>query len=133
MLFTAELVIPADTPATAPVRQTVDLAVGTITAFSLFFPYKRGAFVGVRLRRFEHQQWPTNPDGWIVGDDEAVAWGEDFDVLEEPFELTLEGYNTDDSFPHTVYLRVAMLEVGREEERAKRGLLGRLAAYLGMK
>jgi hypothetical protein len=133
MLFTDELTIPANTPATAPVRTTISLSPGTITEISVLFPPKKGAFVGVRILRFERVHWPTNPDKWIVADGETVDWDEDYDMDEEPFELHFEAYNTDDTFAHTVYFRVAVLESGRLEERQSAGLLGRIGEFLGLK
>jgi hypothetical protein len=133
MLFVEELTIPANTPITAPARVTIGLAPGTITEISVLFPPKKGVFVGVRLLRFERVQWPTNPDKWIIADGESVDWGEDYDLLDEPYELHLEAYNTDDTFAHTVYLRIAVLEVGRIEERQSAGILGQIAKFLGLK
>lgn len=132
MFFVGELVIPANTPATAPATQTLALAVGQITSVAIFFPYKRGAFVGVRVIENEHQLWPTNLDEWIVGDGETVQWAEDHDLADEPFQLRLEGYNDDDTFDHSVYFRLAVNEIAQVEAAASGGLLGQIAGYLGI-
>jgi len=132
MLFVGELEVPADTAATAPATVTMDLAPGRITSIGIFFPYKRGAFVGVRIMEREHQQWPTNLDHWIVGDDETVQWAENHDLEETPFELRLEAYNTDDTFAHTVYVRVAVEELQAVVAAASGGLLGSIGDFLGL-
>lgn len=133
MLFVAVLTIPANTTAASPARATLTLAPGRVTEVSIFFPYKRGDFVGVRLIHHDHQLFPTNLDGWIVGDEETVDWGEECDSLEEPYELYLEGYNTDDTFPHKVYCRIVMLEMERVRAIETGGLLGRVAEFLGIR
>ena len=83
--------------------------------------------VHVQVWRSEHQVWPTNVDGSIAGENANVAWLEDVDLADEPYALTLRGWNDDDSFPHTVTFRFALLPLSvKAEIRASAGLLRRI-------
>jgi hypothetical protein len=105
MFYEFALTIPANTPATSPLEQTVQLSPGTISYVEIQFPRGTVGLVHVRVRRTLHQVWPTNPDGDIAAEGVNVSWSDDYDLSEPPFELTLSGYNLDDSFPHTITFR----------------------------
>ncbi|MGH6998549.1 MAG: hypothetical protein ACREEO_10140, partial [Phenylobacterium sp.] len=66
--------------------------------------------VHVRVRHGLHQLWPANPGGDIAGDGALIAWTENWELSREPFALRLQGWNLDDTFPHTVTVRIALLE-----------------------
>jgi hypothetical protein len=99
------LTIPANTPATAPTQQTVELSPGTISRVELQFPRGCVGLVHVKVLHALHQVWPTNPDGDISSEGYNVAWSDDYDLSEPPFQFILSGYNLDDSFPHTIIFR----------------------------
>jgi hypothetical protein len=127
------LTIPANTPASAPVESDVNLSPGTIVRVDVQFPRGCVGLVHVKIWKEEHQVWPVNVDGNIASEGQTVSWPEDYDVTDEPFTLTLRGWNLDDTFAHTITFRFALLELGAAQaSRAGGGLLGRIAAALGI-
>ena len=110
MLFVKPLTIPANTSSGVPASVSLVCTAGRVTEVEILFPPGCQGLVGVRVKEFEHIVWPTNPDEWLIANDETIAWDEDFDLSGLPWMLTIEGYNDDDTFPHTIYCRFAMME-----------------------
>lgn len=104
------LTISASTPVSAPYRETMGLCPGIIQEIMLFFPSGQRGTARCRILHQEHQQWPTNLEGWYLGDDTVIEFPEHYPMAEAPYELVLEGYNTDTEDEHTVYVRVTVLE-----------------------
>ncbi len=109
MFYELPLTIPANTPAAAPVEDTLELSPGTITYVELQFPRGCVSLVHVKVRRGLHQVWPSNPDGDVAGENANISWADDYDLTEPPHQLTLSGYNLDDTFPHTITFRFQLV------------------------
>jgi len=57
----------------------------------------------------ETQLFPEERGQWVSGDDETVEWQEYFELPDDPTRLRLEGYNEDDMYEHSFYVRFAAL------------------------
>lgn len=109
MFYEYRLTIPANTPSSAPLESSVELDHGRIVGVEIQFPPGCVGLVHGQIRRERHQLWPTNVDGDISGDDARIGWVEDYDLDEEPYVVTLRGWNEDDSFSHTITFRFNVL------------------------
>lgn len=133
MLFEYPLTIPANTAEAAPTEDLVALAPGTISRVEVQFPRGCVGLVHVQVWRSEHQVWPTNVDGSIAGENTNIIWPEAYDLDDEPYDLTLRGWSDDDSFPHKITFRFAVLPLSlNEAAREHGGLLRRIADFLGL-
>jgi len=128
MFFEYALTIPANTLEAAPEELTAALAPGTVASVGVdFAPGCRG-LVHVSMWRSDHQVWPVNLDGDIAADGKVVEWPEDYDLNDEPYDLTLKGWSPNTSFAHTIIFRFALLPLERKAAaEAIPGLLRRLA------
>jgi hypothetical protein len=115
MFYEFDFTIPANTPATSPHEEEVELEHGRIVGVEVQFPRGCVGLVHVWVRRELHQLWPTNPDGTIKAEEARISWQEDHPFTEEPYTLTLCGWNVDDSFPHTPTFRFNLLPLSRPE------------------
>uniref|UniRef100_A0A6H1ZUW1 Uncharacterized protein n=1 Tax=viral metagenome TaxID=1070528 RepID=A0A6H1ZUW1_9ZZZZ len=103
MFYRYSLTVPANTAQSAPVTETMYLAHGIIHQVEVGFPPGCAALVHVAIFRFEHQVWPTNPDGEFAWDDYTVVIREeDFGLVHRPYTLSLRAWSEDDTFPHTI-------------------------------
>lgn len=128
MLYEYSLTIAANTPATAPATLAAPLAPGTVARVDVQFPSGCVGLVHVQIWRREHQVWPGNLDGNIAAEGLVVSWPDDYDLDDEPFGLEVRGWNDDDTFPHTITFRFALLPLGAKEAvRESAGLLRRIA------
>ena len=108
MFYSFDLVIPANTPAAAPLALDVDLAGGLVHHVELQFPRGCVGLVHVRVFHLSHQVYPANPGGDIAGDGSLIGWGEELELRGELTTLRLQGWNLDDTFAHTVTFRFAL-------------------------
>lgn len=113
MFYEYRLTIPANTLATSPTEEEVELEHGRIVGVEVQFPRGCVGLVRVRIRRELHQLWPSNPDGDILAEEARIGWQEDYELTEEPYTVTLQGSNEDDTFPHTIRFRFNLLPLSR--------------------
>lgn len=116
MFYSFDHTIPANTARADPDRATVKVQEGRIVAVDVLFPPGPRGLAGVRVLEREHQLYPTNPDAWLVSDNDTIRWVERHDLEGPEVELHLEGYNLDDTYPHTITWRFNV--IGPEERDA---------------
>jgi len=104
MIFTTSITVPAATPQTTPLEQTLQLTACTIDHVCVVFPAGCYWLVGLRATLREHQLYPTNPDAWLVGNDLNVTFSDATAIEDTPCELLLTAYNLDERYEHTIYL-----------------------------
>ena len=131
MLYEYPLTIDANTAATSPATLDAPLAPGTVVRVDVQFPRGCVGLAHVQIWRREHQIWPGNVDGDISAEGLVVSWPEDLDLDDEPYEVQLRGWNEDDTFPHKITFRFALLPLGATQDaRASAGLLRRIGAAI---
>ncbi len=108
MAYTIDLLIPRNTPKTAPVTGDIDFAPMLADNVSITFPAGCVGLVGIRFKYQSRVLWPYNTDAWYKGNDQAVEFTPNLKLEEEPLTLTIEGYNLDDTYQHTV---IVLLDV----------------------
>jgi len=108
MFFEHDITIPPNTPSEAFFSQTLRLSRGIIKRIDLVFPAGCAGLVGVRLLKQAFQVIPLNYPKWIETDGETVSIQTEIYLTEIPYELEFQGYNLDDTFEHTIRVRVLM-------------------------
>jgi len=109
MFYETQLLIPKNTPATAPVEAVLYIHPGAVKRISVFFPPGCVGLARCIIQYWERQIWPSNPDSFLSGDDISIVFSEDFEIIDPPFEFVVQGWNLDDTYPHTVTARVEIL------------------------
>ncbi len=124
---------PANTLQAAPTEASANLNAGVVTHVGVQIPRGCVGLVHAQIWRADFQVWPTNPDGDFQGDDVVIEWNDEFAIEDEPTSLRLIVWNLDDSFPHTLTFRFALLPLAEAQDRqAASGLVGRIARALGI-
>ncbi len=133
MRFEFALDVPANTLETAPAELECPLTHGVITGVRLFYPPESSGLVHARVRRGLHQVWPLNPEGAFLAHPQEDTWGEYEELLDQPLGVTLQAWNDDDTYPHTIYLAINMLpQAVAERDRETSSLLGRFLRLVGL-
>jgi len=127
VLYTFALTVPPDTPASQPLRQTATLSPGRIHRVFVMFPPNAAGLLQVGIEYRGSKIWPSNPDGWLLGDNMTWVWDEDMDLPPGDSSIVLVGFNLDDTYSHTAYFAFALLPPGRA------GVLSRIAQALGVR
>lgn len=109
MFYDVSFEIPANTTKASPKKQDVKLTHGVIHRIEIGFPRGCAGLAHLGIRRGLHQVWPTNPQGSFNTDGYTIPINEYYELVTEPYILTLVGWNLDDTYPHTLEVRFGIL------------------------
>jgi len=107
--YDVSFTIPANTTKAAPQEQDVKLTHGVVHRVEIGFPSGCAGLAHLQIRRGSHQVWPTNPQGSFNTDDYIIPIDDYYELFEEPYILTLVGWNLDDTYDHTLEVRFGIL------------------------
>ena len=119
MIYSVELEIPAETTKLAAVEIDLRANLGTISQVWVRWRWGSGNLCGVTISREGVQLWPTTGTEWFPSNVQEMTWQESYQVDDYPLDFQIRGYNTDDSFPHTVWIAVN-LQPGIEQSNVNR-------------
>jgi len=109
MLFSASILIPANTPVTAPTRTVIGVHYGAVKQVWIRWRWGSGNLGGVRILRAEFQLWPLSAGQWFISSPHETVWSDDYTIAEEPTSFVVEAYNLDDTFDHTCWVAFSIL------------------------
>ena len=109
MYYDVSFTIPANTAEATPEELRVKLTHGVIHRVEIGFPAGCAGLAHLQIREGGHQAWPTNPDGSFNTDDYTIPIDDYYELFEEPYTLTLTGWNLDDTYDHTLEVRIGVL------------------------
>lgn len=110
MNYAWDITVPANTLEKSPKEQTLKLTKGVITKIELKYPAGCHGMVKVKLLRYEHQLVPVNPVDWVTGDDEPVTFPEYYELKATPYQLKFQACSPGTDYPHTISVRISVLE-----------------------
>lgn len=91
-------------------KETLQITFGVITKVEFKFPRGCHGLVQCRLLRGGlFRLAPLNPDQWVTGDDESVAWHTYYVIDDSPKELDFIGCSPGTGYDHTVTVRIELL------------------------
>ena len=112
MFYDFSFTIPANTAKKTPETSVILLTYGVIHRLEIGFPKGCAGLVYLQIMDGLHQLWPTNADGAFNTDDYTIPINE-FHLLDRsPYRLRLEGWNLDDTYNHTLEVRIGVLPAG---------------------
>lgn len=106
MFYSYELAIPPNTLEGLPTELECNIAPGIVTRVIITFPTGCAKLAHVKIMRSYHQVWPSNPDGDFTADGEVLDFAEQYDVTDQPLTFKLVGWNDDDTYEHTIGVRL---------------------------
>lgn len=109
MFYEYDITYPPNTPKEREQVNILRLTRGIVKRVELVFPRGCAGLVGVRIFRGPVQVIPLNFPAWIETDGETVRINSDIDLRVNPYELEVRGYNNDDTYQHTIRVRVEMV------------------------
>lgn len=108
MLYIYRLALPANTQESSKERLDFELPRGVINRVEVAFPPGPMGLAHLQIFHEEHQLFPTIPEESFAWNDINIAWAEEYE-LEEPWnDLSLRGWNLDDSYEHTISVRFSV-------------------------
>ena len=109
MYYEVAVSVPANTPATSPVEEVLELTAGVIVGLEVQFPAGCAGLVHCKVLHWERQVWPTPPSTSLASDGHALVVPENYELSTPPHRIRIVAWNLDDTFPHTLYVRVSLL------------------------
>ncbi len=109
MLFEVSITIPKNTTETAPTEVICKIAHGIITKFMVRPRPGHAGLAHCVILHHEHQIAPSTENMDIHGDALPIDWEEYYESYQPPYELKIKGWNSDDTYPHTFDIYVAIL------------------------
>lgn len=109
MLFTIDVNIPKSTLAAAPVVETIKIAHGIITWFSVLFPPGCCRTAHCVILHHEHQIVPSTESMNLAGDTFPIEWNEYYESYQPPYELKIKAWNESTKYAHKITVRIAVL------------------------
>jgi hypothetical protein len=109
MFYDFAITIPANTPKASPVVTELKLTAGVIHRVEIQFPAGCMGLAHIAINDGLHQLLPTNPDGDFASDDYVIPIDEYYPMPGGDYILTARGWNMDDTYPHTLSVRIGIL------------------------
>ena len=109
MFYDYTALVPANTPETSPMEVELVLAPGIIHRVAVSFPDGAVGLVYVQIFKGFHQVWPTNPDSSFNWNNYTIEWDDYLPLNDIPFELKAKLWNLDDTFAHSIDLRLGVV------------------------
>lgn len=91
-----------------PTRFQVQLVRGIVQPLEVIFPPGPAGLVGVRAYQGSHQLVPQRDTTWLTGDGITYPHATPIDLLAAPYTITVEGYNEDETYDHTIIFRFSI-------------------------
>lgn len=129
MLYRTAITIPASTTKASPTQVYLSLGKGTITRWWIGFPPGCLGRVNIAIYRHEHRILPESAGESLYWDGFIFSIDEEFEMVEAPYEVRIDGWNSDTTYSHTVFVGVEVEEIPIETTES---LLRRLLhAFVG--
>lgn len=109
MFYVWNFTLPFGKSAASSTKEVLDLERGTIIRCEVMFPSGCCSLVFVHINQVLHQVYPKNPDHQYTGNGETIVSSDEYEIKEEPFQLEFYGWNTDDTYNHTITVRIQLV------------------------
>jgi len=100
MYYYVELAIPPLTSEYNPKVITIKLAKGLLDFVDVGIPEWINRLAKCRIFYNAVQVLPFNRDSWFTGDNATIRIPLSIQMIDDPYEITIHGYNLDDTFSH---------------------------------
>lgn len=102
----AALTIPKQTTVALPASYIFVVSPLVITRVAIGFPSGCVDLVGVWFEYLSARLYPSNDDGYFVGNGQIIEFATNTQVIDNPLEIVVKGYNDDDSFNHKIWINL---------------------------
>jgi hypothetical protein len=102
------LTIPANTTESSPTEDVVRVTHGVLHRIEVAFPAGCAGLAHLVILYREFQLYPTNPEGNFASDNYTIPIDDYFELFDHPYTLKLRGWNLDDTYSHTITVRLGI-------------------------
>jgi len=109
MLHSKHILIPANTTSSNPKITRFKINKGVIYRVWVDFPPGCAGLVRLRMYHEGHPFLPVDKDAYITGDNFVFVYPVFYEVLEEPMIISVECWNLDDTYSHTIHVQLLVI------------------------
>lgn len=132
MTYFVQLIIPPNTTKSEPVREDLFIAPGSVNKVIVLHPTGCVSLVGVWFEYRSSRLWPTNDDGYFLGNGQVIEYFPDSELIEPPHVISVYGYNEDDTYIHRPLIMIEVDFAKVENIASLAGLAQRLNEALAL-
>lgn len=108
MIYVSTITTPANTAQTSAIETDMILTKGLIYMIEVEFPAGCSGFTKVQILDGNYQLFPATPGEYMRGDNVTARYDDSYLKFTAPYKLKIITWNEDDTYPHTVQIRVGM-------------------------
>lgn len=109
MIYAYDITTTADTAQADAVRTSLKVTKGLVYQVEVEFPPGPLGLCHVSIWDGGYQVWPSNPDFDFHGDNGYMTFPDTYLKLAAPYEFTAMTWNEDDTYDHTIHIRLGMV------------------------
>ena len=102
MLYSKQITLSSGKTEATATKTYFKVNKGVISNVWITFPPGCAGLVKLRIYSEGHPFLPVNQDNYLRGDNLTFQFPVMFEILEEPMLLTVEAWNEDDTYSHTI-------------------------------
>ena len=111
-LFSFDFTIPPNTPETSAITLDLILEEGTVNKVQIIIPPGHAGLAGLQILKNDEAVIPKS--GYLKGNNDNLLFDSDIkipqDSTTQEYKLIAKGYNNDDTYEHTFYVRLWVLK-----------------------
>ena len=112
MLYSKQILLTAGKTEATATKKYFKVNKGVISNMWITFPAGCAGLVKMRIYHEGHPFVPVNADNYIRGDNYTFQFPVMFEITEEPMRLTVEAWNEDATYSHTIDVLFLILPKG---------------------
>ena len=102
MLYSKHITVAANTTRENPSKAYFKVNKGVISTVWITFPNGCAGLTKLRIYHEGHPFLPVNQDNYLRGNNYTYVFPVMFEITEEPMLLTVEAWNEDETYSHTI-------------------------------
>jgi len=109
MIYAYDITTEANVTQSAALRTPLKVTKGLVYQVEVEFPPGPLGLCHVSIQDGGYQIWPSNSEFDFHGDNGYITFPDTYLKLTAPFEFTAVTWNEDDTYDHTIHIRLGMV------------------------
>lgn len=109
MIYSKTITTPANTSKENALRSALKVSKGLVYRVEIDFPTGPSGLLHVTILDGNYQAWPSSPDDTFNTNGVVIGFDDTYLKLQDPAHFTVVTYNLDDTFEHSVQVRIGLV------------------------
>lgn len=109
MIYSKLITTPKNTLIVSPLSTDLFLSKGLVYKMEIQYPSGSAGLMGVAILDGSYQVWPSTGLEWFTGNGGLISFDDIYLKESAPFKFTIKTYNLDDTYNHSVQVRIGFV------------------------